>query len=199
MPSEAVLIGIGALAGSLIAAASGILAVVREHRWRERQELAKERRMAYTRYLIAQQALRDKFAERDPEAVSHRVFETAHMRSWRSTRARRVPAPSRAWIDGAQGRAAEAWRESGAAEMNARLVAGGRVFVAINRFEIVANAASEAARRNEKIPDGWEDERGKLIEAMRDEQVPRSAGAPRRLRSRLTATRRRAADEPASR
>jgi len=71
MPSDAVLVGIGALAGSLIAAASGILAVVREHRWRERQELAKERRMAYTRYLIAQQALRDKFAERDPEAVSH--------------------------------------------------------------------------------------------------------------------------------
>jgi len=145
----AALIGVGVTTtGALVAFLTANATRRREQRWKEDRDVANTRREAYSRYLIAQQALRDRLPAASDKGE-----------------------PSSAWLGTDEGRQAEVWRESGAAEMNARLVASDGVFNAIDHFEAFADAYTKACRNGTKLPGNWENKRATLIEAMRIETV----------------------------
>ena len=158
--------------------ASGVVTITTErlrHRWlrdarreqqyrRSGQALAEARREAYARYLVAQhvvEALLKDVPRSEQETLTEALQE--HYASRRSS-------PDSA-----------VWVESGAAEMHARLLAGDRVFDAIDNFEDWIRKVLSSALMGEHegqhrmfSPEwdlAWEHQRHILIDAMRHEQA----------------------------
>ena len=129
-------------------------------RWTERRD----RREAYCRYLIAQQALRDEIEAEE----EHRHSTAEHEAAATHDRDAHAHDAGRHYGYGPSAESA-AWQESGAAEMNARLVATEPVLEAIEVFEHFAIAYVKAFKLKAELPGNWERERGKLLQAMRDE------------------------------
>jgi hypothetical protein len=126
--------------------------------------VAEARREAYACYLVAQHVI-DALLKDVPRSAQETLTEALqeHYASRRSS-------PDNA-----------VWSESGAAEMHARLLAGDRVFDAIDDFEAWIRKVLAAALMGEhegqqrmSSPDwdeAWEQQRQILIQAMRHEQA----------------------------
>lgn len=171
-------VAVAAVVSGVITVVGNVYAVRRNERWTKKRDIARDRREAYERYLIAQQALRDDIEadKKCREAENKR----RHLAKGGGATPKDHPgarAPDASRQDGSGSWAqTKAWRESGAAEMNARLVASDNVLDAISAFEDFAIAYTKAfkpgadpADWERELPGNWERERGKLIRAMRDE------------------------------
>jgi hypothetical protein len=152
MPSE----GVWVLAGVVASGAVTIATERLRHRWqqdarrkkqRERswQALAEARREAYSRYLVVQHAV-DVLLKAVPRSERQALAEALqeHYAS------RRSPPDSAVWA------------ESGAAEMDARLVAGDHVLSAIDDFEeyirkvLAAALMDEHEGQHRMAPQEWD-------------------------------------------
>jgi len=167
--------GIWVLAGVVASGAVTITTERLRHRWqqdarrkqqyrRSGQALAEARREAYARYLVAQhviEALLKEVPRSEQETLTAAL--QAHYAS------RRASPDSAMWI------------ESGAAEMHARLLAGDRVFDAIDEFEawirkvlaaaLMGEHESQQRMSSPEWDEAWEQQRQILIHAMRHEQT----------------------------
>ena len=163
----------GELLAVLVPAVVGLGLVILQQRWTRRQELARERREAYARYLRAQQALCDIIAalvrSEEPSYLNLLTPKVAQHASIDVETARGV------------------WMESGAAEMHASLIAEDCVSEEIKSFEAVARETTKAIKERQAPPERgepavpndqqvrkdvlaqWEKKRPKLIDAMRAE------------------------------
>ena len=171
-----VLAAVVSVLAALTAASTAVVTLFLSQRWNEKRDDARDRREAYCGYLVAQQGLRDEMRIRELRTASQ------------STSAARQHDPAADDHD-AEGQdrlgplaASKVWRESGAAEMNARLVASASVLDAIDAFEVFADAYTRAFEEKAELPGCWEDERHTLIQAMRDESDPRGDRATRAIR-----------------
>ena len=167
--------GVWVLAGVIASGAVTITTERLRHRWlrdarreqqfrRSGQALAEARREAYARYLVAQHVI-EALLKEVPRSAQETL--TAALQEHYASRRSSPDGPL--------------WIESGAAEMHARLLAGDRVFGAIDDFEEWIRTVLSAALMGEhegqhrmSSPEwdlAWEQQRHILIEAMRHEQA----------------------------